>query len=155
MTDKSDNVIPPEFRFLQEECGFRVAFRGNSCIQLVGGDLRISFDRGRYGNEPLGIHVGSVHDEQKEGNWDIWFSVQWIMWLVGKAEPGEYPSDTEMADFLYCHMPMVRSMFSSNNLKETKAASDRLSAELGRKAEKAVDRARRGRRLTNPPGWDK
>jgi hypothetical protein len=66
--------------------------------------------------------------------------------------PRPYPSNAEMAGWLRSNMSTVQSMFSSSNLKETKAAMDRSSAELRRKADKAADRARRGRRLTDPPG---
>jgi hypothetical protein len=156
MSKSAEDFIPPEFAFLQEECGFRVARVNTGFVtdasagsaELVGGNLRILFSEDPLPSAPMTILAASVHDEQRVGNWYIWIDLHAVMWLASKADPGTYPSDAEQADFLRTNMPMVQSMFSAANLDETKAARDKLTMEWLKKAEKAADRARRGRRLT-------
>jgi hypothetical protein len=103
MANSSSTAIPPEFSFLQDECGFREDFQGRNHIVLVGGNLRIIFPRDREPSAPMNIMVASVHDEQKIGNWLIWFGLYQVMWLVLNISL-IYPPDAELAEFLHTHM---------------------------------------------------
>jgi len=132
MSDKSDNVIPPEFRFLQEECGFRDAFRSSSYLELVGGDLRVMFDRGRYGDEPVTVRVASIHDKAKEGTRYV-YALGTVRKLVLKSNTLDIATTSEMADFLRAQITTVQSMFSKENMKETRTVLDRLGRELAEK----------------------
>jgi len=155
MSKSAEDFIPPEFAFLQEGCGFRLARVETGFVtdasagfaELVGGNLRIMFSLDPLPSAPRTILVASVHDEQRLGNWYIWINLEIVMWLALQTDPCN-PSYTEMANFLRTNMSTVQSMFSVSNLEETKAARDRLTMELVKKAAKAADRARRGRRLT-------
>jgi hypothetical protein len=133
MTNALNNVIPTEFRFLQEKCGFRVTWRGDRAVELRDGNLRVIFSQDRDPSAPITILVASVYDQQGPGNWIVDFGLHEVMWLASAIEPGKYPSDVEMADFLRANMPKVQSMFSSSNITATKAARDKLTVELLKK----------------------
>jgi hypothetical protein len=133
MTDSSSNVIPPEFSFLRDERGFRIeAYAGgpNGAAHLVNGDLRISLlhDRGAFH-----VLVGSVKDEPGPGNWYTTYGLHIVRSFVLQTDPGEEPSDAQLADFLRTHLPAVKTMFSADNLPATKAALEEIGIERAKK----------------------
>ena len=131
MANASDSVIPSEFTFLSDEHGFRESFRGRDYVELVGGNLRISFDLDRH-YDSLSINLGSIHDKQKPGNFCIYFALPGVMQLVTKTDYSTTdPSVIDMASFLRIHLETLQSMFSAENLQKTKAALSKLSMEIG------------------------
>jgi hypothetical protein len=133
MTDSSSNVIPSEFGFLLAEGGFRIeayADGPDGAAHLVNGDLRISFlhDRGAFH-----ILVGSIKDQLGPGNWYTTYGLHIVRSFVLQIDPGEEPSDAELADFLHTHLSAVKAMFSADNLAATKLALAETGLERARK----------------------
>ena len=130
--DNAYNSAAGEFKFLVKECGFHVVDYGNKHVELVCGNLRISFLQDRYYEGPSTILVASVHDEPEEGTRYV-YALGTVRKFVLNSYTLDCATTSELADFLRVQITTVQSMFSKENLKETGAALDRLGRELAEK----------------------
>src|SRR5436190_11310129 len=99
MSEVCDDVIPPEFAFLRQDCGFRVADHGDGYADLVAGSLRIALQRDRY-YPAIIISVGNRYDEPQEGNWYASVGLNSVRSVLLHTDLAEILSDAELAHFL-------------------------------------------------------
>jgi hypothetical protein len=122
------NNVAAAFKFLVEECGFHVVDSDDEYMLLVGGNLRITLTRAdRYDENLINIDVADVGEPIERTQYVYGLGLVRAL-VVDSASVDTQVS--ELAYFLRTHMAMVQSMFSKENLQETRAALDRLSREL-------------------------
>jgi hypothetical protein len=118
MSEASASLVPPQFKFLIDEYGFRI----------VGGEVSASFDNMYVDltndsvNVQLVREVGFVSaDVGSPAAPTLWLPLRFLRQLVLRHDPAEDVTLHDEAEFLRSHLSTITGLLSEANLKDTEA----------------------------------